>query len=82
MSIVSRSWEWIPLRNVTVKVIITINVSGVVNDDLDFTYGSGVSLYRGCGVALQGRMWYLGGFGARKRQVRLIAILQIQIIFS
>ena len=66
----------------TVNVIITINVSGVVSDDLDFTYGSDVSLYRGCGVALQGRMWYLGGFGAHKRQVRLIAILQIQIIFS
>ena len=55
----------------TVNEIVTINVSGVVNHDLDFTsYGRGVSLERGCAVTLQGRMWYLGGYGDYKRQVR------------
>ena len=66
----------------TVNLIITINVSGVVNDDLDFTYGSGVSLNRGCAVTLHGRMLYLGGYGDYKRQVRFEAILQITIIYS
>ena len=66
----------------TVNVIKTINVSGVVNDDLDFTYGSGVSLRNGCAVTLQGRMLYLGGLGDYTRQVRFEAILQIEIIYS
>ena len=68
----------------TVNVIITINVSGVVNDDLDFTYGSGVSLNTGCAVTLQGRMFYLGGSNSlgHTRQVRFKAILQITIIYS
>ena len=66
----------------TVNVIITINVSGVVNDDLDFTYGSGVSLRYGCAVTLQGRMLYLGGGEAHERQVRFKVILQMQIIYS
>ena len=35
--------------------------SGVVYDDLDFNYGSGVSLARGCGVTLHGQFWYFGG---------------------
>ena len=63
-------------------MIITNNVSGVVNDDLDFTYGSGVFLGYGCAVTLQGRMLYLGGDGDYKRQVRLEAILQMKIIYS
>ena len=58
----------------TVNVIKTINVSGVVNDDLDFTYGSGVDLKYGCAVTLQGRMLYLGGSYIYKRQVRFEAI--------
>ena len=66
----------------TVNVIITINVSGIVNDDLDFTYGSDVSLVYGCAVTLQGRMLYLGGDYIYKRQVRFEAILQIEIIYS
>ena len=66
----------------TVNVIITINVSEVVNDDLDFTFGSGVSLKYGCAVTLRGRMLYLGGLGDYTRQVRFEAILQIEIIYS
>ena len=61
----------------TVNLIITFNVSGVVNDDLDFTYGNDVSLYYGCAVTLHGRMFYLGGYGDYKRQVRFKAILVI-----
>ena len=59
-----------------------INDSGVVNDDLDFTYGSGVSLKSGCAVTLRGRMLYLGGREAHERQVRFKVILQMQIIYS
>ena len=35
--------------------------SGVVNDDLDFNYGSEVSVYEGCAATLRGQMWYFGG---------------------
>ena len=66
----------------TVNVIITIYVSGVVNDDLDFSYGSGVDPTYGCAVTLHGRMFYLGGWGDVKRQVRFEAILLMQIIYS
>ena len=59
-----------------------MNISGVVNDDLDFTYGSGVDLRYGCAVTLRGRMLYLGGDYGFKRQVRFEAILQMQIIYS
>ena len=46
--------------------------SGVVNDDLDFNYGSGVSAKYGCGVTLHGRFWYLGGDGSTyNRQVNI-----------
>ena len=66
----------------TANFIITLNVSGVLNDDLDFTYESGVSLNWGCAVTLQGRMLYLGGRHGFERQVRFEAILQIEIIYS
>ena len=66
----------------TVNGTITLYVSGVANDDLDFTYGSGVYLRRGCAVTLQGRMLYLGGNHPYIRQVRFEAILQMQIIYS
>ena len=43
---------------------------GVVNDDLDFSYGSSVSPKQGCGVTLLGQFWYLGGYESQyKRQV-------------
>ena len=66
----------------TANVTIAINVSGVENDDLDFTFGSGVYLHGGCAVTLQGRMLYLGGDGDYKRQVRFESILQMLIIYS
>ena len=58
--------------------------SGVVNDDLDFNYGNGVSLSRGCGVTLHGQFWYLGGKGSTyDRQVNMNAYLfQIKILFQ
>ena len=42
--------------------------SGVVNDNLDFEYGSGTEAQYGCGVTLKGQFWYLGGI-SYKRQV-------------
>ena len=71
----------------TVNGTITLYVSGVANDDLEFIYGSDVSPDSGCAVTLRGRMLYLGGdygggsIGGHQRQVRLEAILQITIIY-
>ena len=45
-----------------------MNISGVVNNDLDFKYGSGTEAKFGCGVSLKGQFWYLGG-SSNKRQV-------------
>ena len=58
--------------------------SGVVNDDLDFNYGSGVSAHSGCGVTLRGQFWYLGGDGSMyNRQVNINAYLfQTEILIS
>ena len=48
--------------------------SGVVNDDLNFNYGYGVSAYGGCGVTINGQFWYLGGQGSTyTRQVTINA---------
>ena len=47
-------------------------VLGVVNDDLHFKYGNGVSAHEGCGLTFKGRFWYFGGYGKSfKRQVSL-----------
>ena len=63
-------------------VSIFQNYSGLVDGNLEFDYGSGVSLKLGCGITLHGQMLYLGGSGDDKRQVSTKAILQIQIIYS
>ena len=34
--------------------------SGIVNDDLDFNYESGLDIKEGCGVTLRGQFWYFG----------------------
>ena len=64
--------------------IVTIfqNYSGLVDGNLNFDYGDGVSLVSGCGLTLRGQMWYFGGKQAYTRQVSSKAILQIQIIYS
>ena len=41
----------------------------MVNDDLDFEYGSGTTAYCGCAVSLKGQFWYLGGYENMTRQV-------------
>ena len=57
------------------------NYSGLDDGNLEFDYGTDVSLKYGCGLTLRGQMWYFGGNGDYKRQVSSKAILQIQIIF-
>ena len=42
-----------------------------MNDDLDFKYRSGTQTDRGCGIALKGQFWYLGG-NTNTRQVTII----------
>ena len=48
---------------------------GDVNDDLNFSYKSEVSLFRGCAVTFQGQFWYFGGSSISEttRQVNLSA---------
>ena len=50
-------------------MIINDSVSGAVNDDIDFSYKSGIQ--EGCGVTLRDQFWYFGGGYAYKRQVSL-----------
>ena len=46
--------------------------SGAVNVDLDFSYGSDVSIWGGCAVTLQDEFLYLGGGkSGHERQVSL-----------
>ena len=53
------------------KVSFKKKFEGAVNDDLAFQYGSNTDVYFGCGVALNGEFWYLGGGkeSSKKRQV-------------
>ena len=53
----------------------------MLNDDLDFSYGSDVSLKFGCAVTLKGLMWYFGGSNDRSRQVNFKAIQQVQKMY-
>ena len=48
--------------------------------ELDFAYGNEVSIGFGCGLTLNGQMWYFGGND--RRQVSSKLILQIQILHS
>ena len=49
--------------------------SGDYNDDLNFEYGAGTTVYCGCGATLMGQFWYFGGYGsANKRQVNSYVI--------
>ena len=50
-------------------MVINDSVLGAVNDDIDFSYGSELSIRFGCGVTLQDQLWYFGGKGINKRQV-------------
>ena len=52
----------------------------MVNDDLDFTYGSGVDLEGGCAVTLLGQLWYFGGAPQNYHQVNLKVIITKVII--
>ena len=49
-------------------MVINDSVSGAVNDDINFSYGSEWSSRKGCGVTLRDQFWYLGG-GNDDRQV-------------
>ena len=50
--------------------------SGNFDDDLNFNYGDGATVYRGCGAMLMDQFWYFGGNGsANNRQVNWIIIL-------
>ena len=51
------------------------SISGAVNDDIDFSYGSELLLQNGCGVTLQGQFWYFGGLNEYKRQVSFEVII-------
>ena len=50
-------------------MLITDSVSGSVNDDINFSYGSELPLRYGCGVTLRDQFWYFGGSYSVRRQV-------------
>ena len=45
-----------------------------MNDDLIFEYGEGADAFYGCGATLMGEMFYFGGSGSQRRQVRIFLI--------
>ena len=55
-------------------VILFQNYSGLVDGNLEFDYGNGVSLEYGCGLTLRGQMWYFGGYAGHTKQVSSKAI--------
>ena len=61
-------------------MVVLTNVSGVVNDDLDFNYGSDVPC---CdyGMTLRGQMWYIGGreYKIKSAMVGMIRLLADEI---
>ena len=44
--------------------------SGNIHEDLDFEYGRGTEISRGCGALLRNVFWYFGGWRSNKRQVK------------
>ena len=52
-----------------------IYILGLVNDDLDFNYGSALKVYGGCAVTLLGQLWYFGGAPQNYQQVSLKIIM-------
>ena len=56
--------------------------SGNVNEDLSFEYGERTDVRYGCGALLQNVLWYFGGSGSNKRQVRLLKDLFNIYLFS
>ena len=41
--------------------IFLIQVSGNINDNLDFEYGDGADAKYGCGATIMNEFWYFGG---------------------
>ena len=53
--------------------------SGNYNDDLNFEFGEGTTVYYGCGATLMDQFWYFGGVGsANNRQVKVFKQLLLQ----
>ena len=50
-------------------------ISGMVNDDLDFRYGSGLDIKQGCGVTIRGQFWYFGNHMSNRQVLFEIIIL-------
>ena len=49
--------------------------SGNFNDDLNFEYGNGATVYQGCGAMFMDQFWYFGGFESNNiRQVNIFKI--------
>ena len=57
-------------NNISLSEFKTLK-SGNYNDDLNFEYGDGTTVYCGCGSTLMGQFWYFGGYPStsNKRQV-------------
>ena len=50
-----------------------VDFNGNVNEELNFEFGEGATVYEGCGATFMGEFWYFGGYDlANKRQVSTI----------
>ena len=60
-------------RRLNLLIKEPLYISGVVNDDLDFNYGSGFTL--------RGQMWYFGG---REYKIKsaMVGIIVLTMLFS
>ena len=65
-----------------ISKFFTGNFSGVVNDDLDFEYGSGTHANGGCSITLKGQFWYLGGFQAKRQVTQIFKVSLNQIVIK
>ena len=69
------------LHSLTVRVLLILTLtqlmfSGNFDDDLNFNFGDGATVYKGCGAMLMDQFWYFGGSGsANNRQVNRNIIL-------
>ena len=54
----------------------------MVNFDLNFTVRDDVEIHSGCGVTLNGQLWYLGGSSTESQQVSEINTKKASDMFS
>ena len=79
--------EWDGKRIFNFKNVPAVNelkliTSGNYNDDLNFEFGEGTTIFYGCGATLMDQFWYFGGYGSdNNRQVNSFNNFYYKITF-